>query len=307
MADAAAKREARRRRILENSEYRLQKITGHANHKEFPEEVNRKVIETESTSSNSSSNGILSSEQMLQNQSFDSLIDDFNTSLDNDEPIKFDQMYSATQELLNHVLSGQNIHHRRSTEVTYSPNNYANAESFNFNNSNNIRFSQEKNESHPLLNHVERDIPATSNSTLEKPSFLISALSSRLVYVILAVVVNIMIVLKLEHLFGASVMVPFLAVVIGRLCTSKTDEATQGNNMLVAALILSNCRPDFVKVIQRLKGILSIIGKVFRDLAIYIFTFVILYTVISPYRSSPDDILPIEKNAETIFENDMTM
>ena len=32
MADAAAKREARRRRILENSEYRLQKITGQVNH-----------------------------------------------------------------------------------------------------------------------------------------------------------------------------------------------------------------------------------------------------------------------------------
>lgn len=100
---------------------------------------------------------------------------------------------------------------------------------------------------------------------------------------------------------------PFLAVMMGRLCTSRTNETGQSNNMLVAALILSNCRPQLVKVIQRLQGTLSLVGKVSRDLAVYIFTFVLLYAMISPYRDNPEDTLSFENNAEAIFENEITM
>jgi len=74
--------------------------------------------------------------------------------------------------------------------------------------------------------------------------------------------------------------------------------------MLVAALILSNVRPSLVNGIHRLKGSFSLFGRVFQDFAVYIFTFVIIYTMLYRYWNDLEDILTFPNESKvTINDN----
>lgn len=94
---------------------------------------------------------------------------------------------------------------------------------------------------------------------------------------------------------------------IGRLCVGIKDDVMPGSQVLVGALILCNVRPDFVKLIIRLKGSLSLFGKVFQDFAVYIFTFVIIYAIHYRYWNELGDDSSFTNGPELIINDSAAM
>lgn len=64
---------------------------------------------------------------------------------------------------------------------------------------------------------------------------------------------------------------------------------TQNGSMLVAALILSNLRPEFI---YRLRITMNFILRIIKDLSMFIFCFVLFYYTISRYWIDVDALLP---------------
>lgn len=181
MDDVKAKRDARRRRILENSEKRLSKITGR-------EENN----ELKSTNLNVSS------------QTF--------------EPV------DAEEEILYTNVNGQI----------------------------------------PGLH-------STLSGTKTSPPRL---LTNRINYILLAILVNILLLLQLDHLFGKTITIPYFPIMLGRLYNYRNSREMHGNNLLYAALILCNIKPE---LIYQLKKLVTIVHIIFSDLALYIFSFTLIH------------------------------
>lgn len=181
MDDIKAKRDARRRRILENSEKRLSKITGREDNNEL-----------KSTNLNASS------------QTF--------------EPI------DTEEEILYTNVNGQI----------------------------------------PGLHCTPSRIKASTPSLL----------TNRINYILLAIVVNILLSLQLDYLFGKTITIPYFPIMLGRLYNYRHAREMQGNNLLYAALILCNIKPELT---YQLKKLVTIVHMIFGDLALYLFSFTLIH------------------------------
>ncbi|XP_063972915.1 uncharacterized protein LOC135160371 isoform X2 [Diachasmimorpha longicaudata] len=121
-------------------------------------------------------------------------------------------------------------------------------------------------------------VPYAENTSVEteklKDSNVMSFLASPWVYVALAFVVNAMILMKAEHMFGTSIMVPFSVILITRMFFRANLQQSQHGSMLFAALILCNIKPE---IIHRLKISSRLIFVVLKELSFYLFSFVIIY------------------------------
>lgn len=129
-------------------------------------------------------------------------------------------------------------------------------------------------ETEPLRLDLNGKIPgingACTRTKLSPPTLL----TNRVNYVLLAVLVNVLLLLKLDHLFGKTIAVPYLPIMLGRLYNYKTSREMQESNLLYAALILCNIKP---KLTYQLKKMVTIVRVILGDLALYIFSFTLIH------------------------------
>lgn len=99
-------------------------------------------------------------------------------------------------------------------------------------------------------------------------------LANRINYVLLAVIVNVLLVLQLDHLFGKTIAIPYFPMMLGRLYNYKNIQRTQDNSLLYPALILCNIKPELT---YQLKKLVAIFHIILQDLALYIFSFTLIH------------------------------
>ncbi|XP_029049904.1 uncharacterized protein LOC114879282 [Osmia bicornis bicornis] len=99
-------------------------------------------------------------------------------------------------------------------------------------------------------------------------------LTNRINYVLLAVIVNILLILQLDHLFGQTITIPYFPIMLGRLYNYKNMQEMQDNSLLYPALILCNIKPELT---YQLKRFITIVHMILEDLALYIFSFTLIH------------------------------
>ncbi|XP_012341584.1 uncharacterized protein LOC100865617 [Apis florea] len=99
-------------------------------------------------------------------------------------------------------------------------------------------------------------------------------LTNRINYILLAIIVNILLILQLDHLFGKTITIPYFPIMLGRLYNYKNTREMQENNLLYTALILCNINPELS---YRLKKLVTISRMILGDLALYIFSFTLIH------------------------------
>ncbi|XP_076232094.1 uncharacterized protein LOC143177796 [Calliopsis andreniformis] len=225
MEDINAKRDVRRRRILENSERRLLKITGRNNNTEL---------------------GDLSS----QSSSF----------------IAKDIQKESIQPDINGVmLDGYSSRHK-------------NASIFKSNDIWNYSTTCKHNDTR---NEIE-NIHGTPTNSL-----LVFSLTNRVNYVLLAIIVNILLALQLDHLFGKMITIPCFPIILGRIYSQKSTGKTEDGNLLYTALILCNIKP---KLTHKFKKFVTLIYMILEDLALYIFSFILIHCGLFYYHLQKTDV-----------------
>ncbi|XP_057340384.1 uncharacterized protein LOC130677583 [Microplitis mediator] len=244
MADIAAKREARRRRILENSESRLQKISGR-------DESETKV--------NGSAAEIFEDPEMPEI----SFLQD-NPRHHNQETLEpFERLIRESAQMPTDFTY-------ESPEAPTSPEELANL----------------------LLGTASPDVQ-------KKPSILNSFLFNRSIYVVLAILLNLLIILQIDNPIGKSVIVPFFLLLLPRIYIITTQENSPRENMMFAVLMLCNIRPS---LIYKIKNSYKIWTLIIHDLNVYIFTFVIFYYAVTRHFVDYEDELAKLETVQVIID-----
>ncbi|XP_076473161.1 uncharacterized protein LOC117153787 isoform X2 [Bombus vancouverensis nearcticus] len=125
-----------------------------------------------------------------------------------------------------------------------------------------------------LYPSINSDISGIDSTSYETKSLSLPLLTNRINYILLAVIVNILLILQLDHLFGKAITIPYFLVMLGRLYNYKNTREMQENNLLYAALILCNVKPELT---YQLKKLVTISHMIVGDLALYIFCFTLIY------------------------------
>lgn len=215
MAETNARREARRRRILENSENRLRKIIARNNADEIDDDNPR-----------------------MESNSFKT------------------ETYLEEYNIRNGICNVE-----KEAELQDS-----------------TRFNDDKHEN--FLNDTS-DKSTCLSEQISKPKFMLHRLlSNRINFILLAGIVNILLMLKLDNLFGQTIIIPYLLLMLGRLYNCKSLLETQDSNLLFAALILCNIKP---KLIYRFKISFVLFTIILNDFGLYMFSFVLMRYAISCY------------------------
>lgn len=216
MDDINARRDARRRRILENSNKRLQKITGLSDDTE--------------------------SEDASSQTSF------MHRGIQEDKP----------QQSVNGTISEKYYDGIKDTNIS-EPRNVCNN-----------MFVPLKDDYNNIRTETEEVNSTFMQTRISRPLLRIN----RLNYIFTALVVNVMLALELDYLFGKSVVAPYLTVLLIRLYNCISTRAVQDGNLLYTALILCNVQP---KVSRRLNLFAAILYMAIEDLALYIFSFTAIH------------------------------
>lgn len=212
MAEMNARREARRRRILENSESRLRRITGRIGPSEI--EDNNPRLESDS----------LKAESNFEEDNIRNGVCDISNHTKLQDCIRFDDRHEG----FSNDTSDKNIH---------------------------------------------------SPGQISKSKFtLYTLLFNRINFILLAGIVNILLVLKLDNLFGQAVIIPYLLLMVGRLYNCTALYETQDSSLLIAALILCNVKP---KLIYIFKVSFTLFTIVLNDFGLYMFSFVLMRYIIT--------------------------
>lgn len=288
MADAAARREARRKRILENSENRLQRITG-SNVTVRKEKLNN--------SSGPSSNSAAT------NLEHDNVTPDTNAS---PEPgispnHIFDKTHLKDEDILIHKLTESDLRKRNIRgssvdDVLDSTNHAVRNERFSPLNERQTHIvNKDTNESDQEVNPHD-SIRRVSTQT----SFAYSVFASKWILVLFAAFVNVLYFSQLQHLYGKTILAPFFALMLARLHLDDSNSGGQSGSMLSAALILCNIRPELV---HNLRWVMRIFKKITEEFAIYIFSYVIFYNTAFSYWNDIDiTISSIDSGNDGEFE-----
>ncbi|XP_070161932.1 uncharacterized protein [Polyergus mexicanus] len=225
MAESNARREARRRRILENSENRLRKITTRNNADE----------------------------------------------IEDDSPRMKSNSLKAETDLEEHNIRNGICNIDKETELQDS-----------------VRLNDDKHEN--FLNDTSNRSTCLSGQ-IYKPKFILHRLLFRRInFILLAGIVNILLILKLDNLFGQTIIIPYLLLMLGRLYNCKSLLETQDSNLLFAALILCNIKP---KLIYRFKISFALFTIILNDFGLYMFSFVLMRYIITCYYYHYNAAIPI--------------
>lgn len=260
MAGINARREARMRRILENSESRLMKITGGNIRTEREESVTFSQAgclqdELHNAIPNSKMNGVIPNAKC--DKVFGNNMDISNTTENSNTPEIYNntsaQLYTYKSSDVNNCL--ENACNRISgTHVVEQTNSYSNE-------------------------YIDQTSQSTTHQTTAKnDKFSLAIFQSRALYLILAIIVNILVLLKLDYLFGKAIIIPCFTMISARLCTQRNSQSSQETSLLIAALILCNIKPEVMYATRR---IMYLISTILYDCASYIFSFVLVQLAIS--------------------------
>ncbi|XP_011862119.1 PREDICTED: uncharacterized protein LOC105558813 [Vollenhovia emeryi] len=215
MAETNARREARRRRILENSESRLRRITGRES---------RDVGEVE----------------------------------DND-PVGSDSLKA---------------------ELNFEEDNIRNG-TCNIGDNATLQDHERFENVHEGFLNDTSDKNAHSPEQMSKIKFILcTLLFNRANLILLAGIVNILLVLKLDNLFRQAVIIPYLFLMVGRVYRCMTLHEAQDGNLLSAVLLLCNIKPRFVYMC---KVSFTLFTIVLNDFCLYMFSFVLMRYVVVRY------------------------
>ncbi|KAF7989979.1 hypothetical protein HCN44_008653 [Aphidius gifuensis] len=279
MADAAAaRREARRRRILDNSESRLQKITGSTspiiNSNEeiktgLSEPILPKSLNGLNVNENSSSDTLWAPTPDIEHQEFERKFQQLQSQLCGENNL-YD--LSARLRQLTADAGHQNNLSDLSTRLRQ-----LNANSDSDDQVSNL--IDRINEAGLLLSENKKNSTKTTTDN-SKLSVFLKFISGIWIYVVLAAIVNIMMIFKMENIFGTSIFVPFIIVFTIRIWLFIKAEPTQMDNMMMAALVIFRIRP---KLMTSIKTFIKLSTVIFKELFFYIFSFVFIYTFISHY------------------------
>ncbi|KOX67679.1 hypothetical protein WN51_08048 [Melipona quadrifasciata] len=126
-----------------------------------------------------------------------------------------------------------------------------------------------------MNNKISQGIDDSSNWNHGTKSSSLLLLINPVNYILLAFIVNILLVLQMDHLFAKKIAIPYFPIMLGRLYNYKnTKEMQENNNLLYAALILCNIKPELT---YQLKKLITISHMIIGDLALYIFSFTLIY------------------------------
>ncbi|XP_014205004.1 uncharacterized protein LOC106636954 [Copidosoma floridanum] len=255
MADAAAaRREARKRRILENSENRMHKIFGVCKN-----ELNDERLE--------------SVKHPLQLKLDNGFVSDGNDSVTKHITTQKEKTERVSQKESNPVKEECRL---PETKLKYSePDNH-------------IAF-RERIEQNSIRNNADSDnsnfdTTATFDAQHQalckqsQRSLLVILFFSPLFCLLLAVLVNVLIIANVDFSSYKGILTPYIIFAITRLCLEKKFEESQGSSMLVAALVLCNIDPA---IVHSFKKVLSVCSAISRDFALYLTSFVLFNWIIS--------------------------
>ncbi|XP_076654775.1 uncharacterized protein LOC143360091 [Halictus rubicundus] len=234
MEDIKARRDARRRRILENAEKRLLKITG--------------------------SNGDTKSEDISSQTSF----------------MCRGMQEEKTQQNINGIISEKYYDGIKDTNIL-EPDNVCN----------NMMIPP-KDKYNDTRTETE-EVGSTLTPTRISPPLLPM---NRINYILLAFIVNILLALELDYLFGKTAVAPYLPVMLVRLYNCLSTQATQDGSLLYTALILCNIKPE---VTYQFKKFATVFYLMIEDLALYVFSFTAIYYTFSHclYKTDTPTILNV--------------
>ncbi|KAL6264390.1 hypothetical protein P5V15_004499 [Pogonomyrmex californicus] len=216
MSETNARREARRRRILENSESRLRRITGRI---DPDEKTDNPRVETETFYRN------LKAESNFEKDNVRNGICNINSNVELQDSTRSNDKY---QDFLNNT----------NDKNTYLPNQ------------------------------------------VSKSKFILCTLFNRITFILLAGIVNILLVLKLDNLFGHAILIPFFLLMLGRLYSCTMLHEVQDGSLLVTALILCNVKPRLIYIC---KVSFALFTMILNDFGLYMFSFVLIRYVIIHY------------------------
>ncbi|XP_047361143.1 uncharacterized protein LOC124953601 [Vespa velutina] len=269
MDEMIAKREARRRRILENSERRLQKITDKSNQNEF-EDISTKctTLNVYSNLLDLEVNGISVNKALIQDEN-DALYFQGDNVTKNRDKTNIESYFGLNNEDTSFVLSNSYKCNDITNDKLDCTNNMSNLKHFGYHNES-TDYIQEKNSTNDQIQH----------NVCNKSILSSNLLSNHISYIVLAAIVNILLLFKMDHLFGKYILIPYFIMMLGRLCARNNIQEPQHGSPLIATLILCNIKPVLT---YRLTRAISIITSIITDLALYIFSFTLIYCAITYY------------------------
>lgn len=234
MGDVNARRDARRRRILENSERRLLKITGRDNN-----------VESEDISSQAS---LFIAEDVHK------------------------EAKGTGQSNVNGAVSDECHSRIKNEDILYSDDITWSYTAASGSKHNDTRKETEDGHGTPIQTKVSPTL----------------SLTSRVNYIVLAIIINILLRLELDHLFGKAITALCFPIMLGRIYSHKNRWETENGNLLYTALILCNISP---KLTYHLKTFVKLTYMILKDLALYIFSFTLVYYSLFYYSSYETDTI----------------
>lgn len=250
--DANAKRNARRKKILANSGSRLMKITGRSCLENSQVESSPELIQSTPVTlqrhTENSVNGIV--------------VDNYN-ELSDTEVFK-------SEDTWNGLISPRSY---RPNDISSRTDSVPNITSKDLNSQAFSGHGQPYQDYSKETNTID-----CCTTNLVKRTPLWSLITSRVVYIPLALIVNLLLIWRLDYLFGKTIIIPWFTIVLIRLYGHKNMYDSQEGSLLFVALILCNIKPDLT---HRLKVIVTVVSVVIGDLALYIFSFTLIHFAIS--------------------------
>ncbi|XP_012278209.1 uncharacterized protein LOC105698489 [Orussus abietinus] len=269
MAEAAAKREARKRRILENSENRLQRIRSNCEGNNY-EGVSNDVFHGYVQSGNSKlqCKGLSVLDAVNGKECAGSLIDGIDSDLDG--------QYFGSDTFVDNKetsFSQSSVPHRFQNHRTMRDDTYIDGPQYH------LTSESQANS----LAFVGQCYDNGSQNDLKEPTVNISLLyllRSQMIYILLAAIANVLLLSKLDDSFGMTIVIPYFVTALGQLLIHDRNQESYEGKLLVAALILCNVKPD---LIYRIKALLTLVRRILENFAIYIFSFVLIRSIIAKY------------------------
>lgn len=261
MNTIADKREARRRRILENSERRLQRITGKTSQNEFEDLSNKVTTNIASDILDLEANGICINKPFLE---------------DENDALCFEGD-SVTQSRGNASIN--TCFNLSNENISTSDNSYKHNDKYGCTNKkSNVKYLASYNES--TESRQEKNIKnyQSQPNVCNKGLLSCNLFYNRISYVILATIVNVLLMYKMDYIFGKNILLPYFVVMLTHLCIGANIQEPQHGNLLIATLILCSIKPVLT---YRFTWAMSMFSSIITNLAIYIFSFTLIYCTIT--------------------------
>ncbi|XP_058805305.1 uncharacterized protein LOC131672230 [Phymastichus coffea] len=261
MADLATdqvRREARRRRILENSENRLKRITGRYTEKNIGENSNNDVIYSLPKVDNSVSSKILTSESssILEEKRLNFLEQDKSFDINDYELDDSDVKFSKSDDFYSSDYSTSHL----------------------------PKISKETHDS-IISNSINSQENLKANKS--KNLFIFTLLYSPLCSIFLAAFMNVLLLANVHFSVYKSLIVPYLVLALTRLLFQYKVDESKGSSMLVAALILCNIKPE---IVHTFKKVLTLISTFSQGFALYITSFTLINWLISLFWNKSNSL-----------------